>query len=276
MDRKGTGAPRLAELQAQFMRAILKGEDGVLDLIPGNSRTNNETLFAVYRNAYVLRLIGVVASDHEFLLAYLGAHDFNEMAAAYVRAHPSTTPNARWFSQHLPEFLRATAPYSERPELGDLAAIERALNLAFDAKDDAVIGMETLGAIPPETWGDLVFTPRASAVKLKVSTNAHALWSALKAQETPPPVKLLTEPEHVFIWRSDTTPMIRVMGPEEAMLWGEAVNGVSFGALCELLAVFGESDTAPMRAAQYLQTWLAGGLLSGVSNNGVPADAATI
>ena len=45
----------------------------------------------------------------------------------------------RWFSQGLPEFLRATAPYRDYPVLADLAALEKALNDAFDGADGAVL-----------------------------------------------------------------------------------------------------------------------------------------
>ena len=79
------------------------------------------------------------ANDHELLHLYLGDEMFDEMAHAYVKARPSGHPNLRWFSQGLPEFLRANAPYGQYPVLGDLAALEKALNDAFDGSDGAVV-----------------------------------------------------------------------------------------------------------------------------------------
>ena len=57
-------APTLAELQDRFQAAVIAGDDDILALIPGNSRTTNDVLLGVYRHAYVARLVEVVASDH--------------------------------------------------------------------------------------------------------------------------------------------------------------------------------------------------------------------
>ena len=59
--------------------------------------------------------------------------------------------------------------------------------------------------------------------------------------------------------------MIRPLKPEEAMMWDEAVKGVRFSHLCEMIATFDRADEAAMRAAQYLAGWLGAGLLSGAT-----------
>jgi len=93
----------LKELQDRFQRALLEGDDGILALIPNSPKETRENLLDVYRNAYVLRLIEFVEHDHECLHAYLGDEGFDTMARAYIEAHPSDQPNARWFARHLPE-----------------------------------------------------------------------------------------------------------------------------------------------------------------------------
>jgi len=113
-----------ARQQADFQRGILADDDGVLTEILDSPKENRETLFGVYRYAYGSRLVEALRNDHELLHAYLGDEMFDEMGHAYVKARPSEHPNLRWFSQGLPEFLRANAPYSQYPVLGDLAALE--------------------------------------------------------------------------------------------------------------------------------------------------------
>lgn len=61
------------------------------------------------------------------------------------------------------------------------------------------------------------------------------------------------------------------MSAEEAMMWREAVKGVRFSVLCELLATFDDPETAATRAATHLQGWLAAGLLSGATVVAEPA-----
>ena len=107
-----------ARQQADFQRGILAGDDQVLGEILDSPKEKRETLFGVYRYAYGSRLVDALRNDHELLHAYLGDEMFDEMGHAYVRARPSEHPNLRWFSQGLPEFLRANAPYSDYPVLG--------------------------------------------------------------------------------------------------------------------------------------------------------------
>jgi hypothetical protein len=187
------------------------------------------------------------------------------MGHAYVKARPSAHPNLRWFSQGLPEFLKSTAPYSEHPELSDLAALEKALNDAFDAAEGRVVELTDMAGFAPEAWSDLRFRPHPSASRLELATNAAAIWLALKNDETPPDATGLEQPAHLLIWRQDTTPMFRELLAEEAMMWDEAANGIPFGVLCEMLATYDDPDSAAGRGAGYLHGWITAGLLADVS-----------
>jgi hypothetical protein len=255
-------APTLAALQASFQHAILTGDsEAILALIPDNSRTTRDILLNVYANAYQARLVQVVATDHPLLHAYAGDETFEAMARAYIAARPSHTPNARWFSAGFPDFVSETEPFCDHPQLADLARLEQGLNAAFDAPDAPVLSLADLSTVPTNCWEDLVLAPHPSTARLDLATNAYAIWSALKAEDTPPEAERVSEPGRVLIWRQDVAPMMRRIGAEEAMMWDEAVKGVRFGALCELIAIFDGADTAALRAAQYLQSWLSGGLL---------------
>jgi hypothetical protein len=253
-------APGLSEMQATFQRAVMLGDDAVLNDILDNSRTSRNVLFGVYRHAYAARLIEVVRGDHPLLHRLVGDDAFAEMAKAYVAAQPSRHPNARWFSHRFPDYMSQS--YPDAPHLGDLAALERALNDAFDAPDAPPLELSDLAAIPPENWADLTFKAHASARHLTFATNAHALWLALKDERPAPPVALLPVRESVIIWRHETTPKVRRMPGEEAMMWEECCSGVPFGRLCELVAVYDDPETAPLRAAQHLQGWIMAGLLA--------------
>ena len=105
----------------------MAGDDAVLALIPGNSRTSNGVLLGVYRHAYVARLVEVVRAAHPLLAAYMGDDAFEAMARRYVAGHPSRQPNARWFAAHVPDFL-GEPPFDAAPWLGEIALIERWLS----------------------------------------------------------------------------------------------------------------------------------------------------
>ena len=198
-----------ARQQAEFQRGILDGDDTVLAEILDSPREKREVLFGVYRYAYGSRLVEAMRNDHELLHLYLGDEMFDEMGHAYVKARPSGHPNLRWFSQGLPEFLKSTAPYSEHPVLSDLAALEKALNDAFDAAEGKVVELTDMAGFAPEAWSGLRFRPHPSASRLELATNAAAIWLALKNDEAPPDAAALEQPAHLLIWRQDVTPMFR-------------------------------------------------------------------
>jgi hypothetical protein len=254
-----------ARQQADFQRGILIGDDTVLTEILDSPKEKRETLYGVYRYAYGSRLVEAMRNDHELLHLYLGDEMFDEMGHAYVKARPSEHPNLRWFSQGLPEFLKSAEPFCNHPVLSDLAALEKALNDAFDAAEGEVLELAAMAAFAPEAWPDLTFRPHPSAARLDLSTNASAVWLALKNDETPPDAATLEEPSRVLIWRQDVTPMFRELPTEEAMMWDEAANGIAFGVLCEMLATYDDPDGAAARGAGYLHGWITSGILSGVS-----------
>jgi hypothetical protein len=257
-----------ARQQNDFQRGILTGDDTVLAEILDSPKEKRETLYGVYRHAYGSRLVEAMRNDHELLHAYLGDEMFDEMGHAYVKARPSEHPNLRWFSQGLPEFLKSAPPYSDHPVLSDLAALEKALNDAFDGKDGEVLALADMAGFAPEAWNDLRFKPHPTATRLDLSTNASAIWMALKNDETPPDAISLDEPSRVLVWRQDNTPMFRELPAEEAMMWGEAANNIPFGVLCAMLATYDDPDNAAARGAGYLHGWITTGLLTGASTSG--------
>lgn len=255
----------LARLQSEFQRSILAGEDSVLTEILDSPREKRDVLLGVYRHAYGSRLVEAMRNDHKLLHSYLGDEMFDEMGHAYVAANPSQHPNLRWFAQALPEFLKSSAPYSDYPILSDLAALEKALNDAFDAKEAPTLAIADVAGIAPEVWNDLKFTAHPSAIRLDLTTNVAAIWLALKNDETPPDAVALAEPCRLLIWRQDVTPMFRELPIEEAMMWDEAAGGIPFGVLCVMLATYDDPDGAAARGAGYLHGWVTAGLLTGVS-----------
>lgn len=257
-------APGLADLQELFQRAVMTGDDAILAEICDNSRTTRDVLLGVYRHAYTARLIDILAGGYELLFAYLGRDAFEAAAHRYIACHPSQTPNARWFGEHFPAFLAEEALCRGRREIVDLAKLEFALGVAFDAADAPVLGLQELAAVKPEEWGGLVFQAHPSAHLVACTTDAMALWMALKDNEVPPAALALDgeEVQYILVWREGARPMLRVAGREEAMMWQEAVRGQTFAALCEMLATFAEPENAAVRAAQYLYGWMTAGMLS--------------
>lgn len=255
---------RFAELQDLMQHAILAGDSRVLETLAPGGQEDKAVLLDVYRSAYVLRLVEIIGNDHPVLKAYLGETNFNGLCRTFIKARPSTNRNARWVSQGLADFAAATPPWADHPEMGEIAWLERALGNAFDAVDAPVLGLEDLGAVAADDWPSLVFALRPSLELGQFTTNAGDIWIELQdGGEDHPPVAALDEPQAVAVWREGLTSKWRMLPPEEAMLLGAVHDGVPFGALCEMAAVFAGADTAAARTAGCLQGWLCAGMLSG-------------
>jgi hypothetical protein len=253
-----------ARQQSDFQRGILTGDEKVLAEILDSPKEKREVLFGVYKYAYSSRLVDALRNDHKLLYSYVGDEMFDEIGQAYVAANPSQHPNLRWFSQDFPDFLKLE-PYGEYPILSDLAALEKALNDAFDAKDAPVVALSDMAGFAPEIWNNLKFEAHPSSCRLDVSTNVAAVWLALKREEMPPDAAPLEQPGRLLIWRQDVTPMFRELAAEEAMMWDEASGGIPFGVLCSMLATYDNPDGAAARGAGYLHGWITAGLLTSVA-----------
>lgn len=252
----------LKELQETFQRAVTEGDDTVLSEILDSSKENRRVLLGVYRNAYVLRLQDILADDYEKLAALLGDDGFAEMARAYIKAEPSHTTSARWYGSRLPDFLKSAPGYRDRPVLAELAALERALNDAFDAAEAEPLSLADLARVSPHDWAALAFTPHPAVRRLDLATNAEDIWTALHADEAPPGPAMLPEPARIVVFRPDAAAHFRAMPADEAMMWDEAAAGVAFSVLCEMLAASAGADAAAERAAGYLNGWIAAGMLA--------------
>jgi hypothetical protein len=261
MVKTATEGLALARLQEEFQSSLLTGDERILTQIRERDQTLREQRLGIYRDAYILRLIEFVQHDHDMLHAYLGDEQFKALAEAYARANPSHYRSARHFCTHLPEFLRRTAPYDAHPELADLAALERALNDAFDAPDKRVMTLADLVVLPPEGWGELALRPHPSVRRLDPVSNAAEIWAALKEVKPPPHASTRDAgPWRVIVWR-DGGPKFRTMDEAEAIIWDRAAQGMTFGGLCERLAEQDEAELAVAQVAGFLRGWIDAGML---------------
>jgi hypothetical protein len=263
--RRGS-VPSLAELQSGLQAAILSGDvRSVVPLVRAGAQAPRETLLGVYTTAYALRLVGILKADFPLTAAYMGDDAFARAARSYIAAHPSPHRSARWVGDRFATHLASAAEWATHRQCGDLAALEWALGLAFDAPDAPHIGLGDVASIPPEAWSDLIFQPHPSARVFNETWNAFAIWSALKDEGGPPPAHRHAESAAHLIWRRDGTPTIRGLSPEEAMLWQEAVRGTPLHRLCELAAHFDDPDVAAARVAAHVRAWLDSGALTAVA-----------
>lgn len=261
---------KLANLQSTIQQAILRDKPDAVKLVRDPVKGTREARLDVYRDAYGLRLTEFIANDYPRLKCYMGEAKFTALAHAYISRHRSSDPNARWYSRHLADFLRQSSAYAHKPELAELADLERCLGEAFDAADAPAVTMSELGAFNPETFGTMIFDISPSVRRFRVQTNVTSLWASLRCDELPPHPITLDADQELLVWRQDTASRFRMLGNEEAMALNAAREGVSFGVICEMIATIEDPDTAAVRAATYLRGWIEAQIIAGLRPGGLP------
>ncbi len=204
----------LKELQDEFQRGILAGDDTILAAVNDSAKEQKKILFGVYRNAYVARLAEILGEDYEQVHAYLGDQGFARLVKSYIAANPSDQRSARWFGRHLPAYVRGSTAYPKHAEVAELAELEKSLRLTF-------------------------------------ATNAADVWTALKNGSAPPKPIHLPERQALIVWGQDFMARFRPLSTEEAMMWDEAAKGVRFGVLCEMVGP-SLARTAPSSAPRLI------------------------
>ncbi|MGK2913509.1 MAG: HvfC/BufC N-terminal domain-containing protein [Porticoccaceae bacterium] len=251
----------LTELQTALQQFLLDPRQPVEHLIAANARMPPATQVGVYAEAYRARLAEALDADFAGLHAYLGDDEFERLVHAYLADHPSRHFSLRWFGLYLADFLAANLPYSEHPDISEMARFEWAQCDAFDAPDTAVIGMAEFAAIAALQWPELRLGFHPSLVRLDLHANVPALWLALNAGESPPALERLDQPQPWLLWRSELRVLFRPLTAAEAFGLDQFRAGATFTTACEGLCQWFPPEDVPLQAATQLRRWVEDGLV---------------
>ncbi|MFI4963401.1 MAG: DUF2063 domain-containing protein [Legionellales bacterium] len=252
----------LSQIQGQFQDFILRGHLGIDSSIVATEQVNVVTRLGIYKDAYRLRLLECLTNNFESLSLLLGAEAFEQLATAYLTAHPSTYRSVRWYGDSLADFIKQYYKKS-RPYLSELAEFEWNLSLAFDAADEQIVQVEDMALIPPESWAGLQFIPHKSLQRMQCMWNVVPVWQALMEKQPVPEFESTSKATPFVIWRSlNYQTKFYSLADEEAWALDVMIQGLSFGELCEGLCQWVDADEVGMRAATYLKGWISQGMLA--------------
>ena len=235
--------------------------------VSGDDERPAELRLGVYANAYFYRLLDCLREDYGALAAALGEGYFHDAMALYLLACPSRHPSIRYAGDRVSGFLRdhpsAQVLRKRFPWAADLAALEWALQSAFDARDAEPLTAQDVAGTPPEQWAGIVLLADPSLQLLELEWPLVALRRAFEREEPLAVESLDPARETVLVWRLREQPAYRRLDPDEAAALGRVAAGTRFGEVCELAARFVGPDEAPGRAAQWLSRWVQDGCLRG-------------
>ena len=231
------------------------------DFIASDARGAALPRLEIYANAWFQRILGALKQDYGALAAGLGDAGMNDLALAYLIAHPPRHASLRYVGDRLADYLAddARADFFRRrwPWCADLARFETALLDAFDAADAPVLARAQLARLLPEQWPALVLRVQPCARLLRLAWNVGPMTE--KARAAPAPQA--PEPSSFLVWRRDETVRWRALEPLEAELFAAAQAGACFEDVCAAAARAIGDDAAPAEAAGMLGRWVDAELL---------------
>ncbi|MFL1418153.1 putative DNA-binding domain-containing protein [Pseudomonas fildesensis] len=256
---------RLTDWQLAFEQHLLSetqiANSGFAATLLGGPTLDVDTGLAIYHNAYLSRLQEVLRHDFGAIWYWLGDDEFAALTEAYVRRYPSAHYSLRWLGERFSAFILEHLVAGQSAPLAELARLEWAFTLAFDAPQGQPLTLNDMAQLPPEAWPGLQVTLAPSVQQLLCRFNTLAIWRASKAESDFPDSQAL-DPAHIcLVWRHQNVCHYRSLEPAEmCALAGMVTTGWNFSELCSALAVtYGEG--APLQAVTWLKQWVQDGLL---------------
>lgn len=145
---------RLRPTQQWMQNAIIDANrllsaDGI---VKASASLTAEERVAIYRDMFPLRMEDALASDYPGVQRAMGSEPFARFAARYVAAHPSRSYTLNRLGDHFPSFVRSQTRLRNGQFLADLAELELAMTLVFDAAETPPMRQEDIQRIAPERW----------------------------------------------------------------------------------------------------------------------------
>ncbi|MEH6436795.1 MNIO family bufferin maturase [Massilia sp. DD77] len=165
-------APEAAGLQQRFGQALLDAAMPLPELRGDPAR------LGVYRGNLAENWRRALANAYPVIFQLVGADYFGGLARAYGRAHPSQDPDLNRFGAQLASFLDGFEPAAELPWLADMARLEWALHLAWQAPDVAPLGIGILTGFDPARLAGARLALHPSCALLRSRWAVARLWLA--------------------------------------------------------------------------------------------------
>jgi Putative DNA-binding domain len=252
----------LDRLEREFQAYVLERDPRILQQVRTDVNADATARMDVYADGYVVRLIEALQTDFVGLHALAGDELFDRFGRAFIAAQPSNFRNLRWYGGGLAPYLSSTAPWSEQPELGEMARFEWAMATSFDAPDAPSLQREQLSALAADDWPRVCFTVHPAVQRVRLTTNVAAIWSAQAHGEPLPAVQTGATERTWLLTRRELQVRHRPMADDEAVVFEGLASGASFAQWCAQLGEAVDEEQAAQRAAQYLGQWLAEGALA--------------
>jgi hypothetical protein len=228
----------------------------------------------IYRDMYVPRMEEALAIDYPALKQFLGAESFRRLVARYVVEYPSHSYTLNRLGDHLPEFLATLSDLPKKYFCVDLARLEYALTMVFDARETEALMPDAVRAVPPDAWETSHLKPIEAFRVLAFDYPVSLYLGAVDGENRFP--RTAAKKSWVVAYRRNYR--VHRMDLTEAAyeLLSALASGTTLGeAIVAVLTRKGGQAVKESQLFKWFRDWMAEGLFQAVELDGANTTAAS-
>ncbi len=168
---------------------------------------------AIYRNNTLLGLRDALASTFPVTKQLVGEEFFARLGGDFVRAHPPSRPELLRYGQGFAAFIADYEAAASVPYLADMARLEFAWTIAYNAADREPLAAQELARFGPEELEDLKLATHPSLRFVASDWPVMAIWQAHQSEGGPDqPIDLDAGGDRLLVYRPRHDTLIRKVG----------------------------------------------------------------
>lgn len=168
----------LHDLQAAFAAHLLGADSPELAAMVVGDTITAAARLRVYRHHVFESLGTALAATFPTVHALVGDDFFRSLARAFIGQAPPAQPVLAEYGAAFPAFVAGDASARELPYLADVARLDWALNLAFQAPATGRLAAADLAALPAERLPEMRLALCPGAALLSSPYPLDRIWSA--------------------------------------------------------------------------------------------------
>lgn len=242
-------------LHAEAVQAEIPAEEALKLVVRSDTLTSLERV-GIYRGMYFARLAEALESDYPAVKHFLGEDAFYDLAKRYVDAHPSRSYTLNRLGDHLPDFVATQTDLPKQEFVHDLARLELALTMVFDAEETPVLTAEQIAAVPPDAWETARLKP-IEAIRVLSFRYPVSEYLGGVDEENPFP-RIRKQDTWVVAYRNKSYLHRRNLTRPAYELLNDLISGTRVGQAIEGRAV------AQKKLFGWFRDWMASGLFQSI------------
>lgn len=215
--------------QAGFVAALVDPSSAVPAGIVSYRGDNDSKRFAVYRNNVHVGLVAVLAAKYPVCRQLVGEEFFTAMARVYVAGYKPSSPVMIHYAADFSAFIGGFAGARSVPYLADMAALEQAWSVAYNAADETPATLPEILAIDPEDLPDLALKSHPAVGLLQSGHPIGSIWAAHQTAG----VSVRPGSEAVLLTRPEADVRVTVIPSADAAFVDALLQGSNIGDAVE-------------------------------------------